>query len=396
MQLGGAVQKIRELISDPVSVGQAALAVLPRVLAPRPHSLEQVNPEWLSKSIGGRVAGARVERTEVVGGHSGTTSRQRLRLQWNEAGRSAGLPGVVFIKTTPDCARNRTMVAALRMSSTEVDFYRTVRADLPKNMAPIAFVTVKGPGARFLLVLEDMDERGHRPYSILDRCTPEHALAVTTALATLHAPFWESPRFASDLSWVRPASERAGRWYQREFDRRARTRITSTDYAKDFPADVRRVIRLFGDNAPEMDRIAERPPLTLVHGDSHLGKTWTTQEGHAGLYDWQLIHRRHGIQDFAHFLVSAIPTSLRRKHERPLVEHYVMGLQANGVRDASIDEIWDRYRLAVAYKWDSVATTVAFAGMQPIADPVAAFKRVNNAIVDLGTADAVEQALASR
>ncbi len=116
MQLGGAVQKIRELISDPVSVGQAALAVLPRVLAPRPHSLEQVNPEWLSKSIGGRVAGARVERTEVVGGHSGTTSRQRLRLQWNEAGRSAGLPGVVFIKTTPDCARNRTMVAALSRS----------------------------------------------------------------------------------------------------------------------------------------------------------------------------------------------------------------------------------------------------------------------------------------
>ncbi len=384
-----------DLWTDRVSVAEAALAVPPRIPAPRPHSLDQVTPAWLSDVVGRDTPGARVERTEVVGGHSGTTSRQRLRLHWNEAGRAAGLPSVVFIKTTPGGWRNRTMVASLRMSSTEVDFYRTVRDDLPDDIAPHAYATVKGPGARFLLVLEDMDERGYRAFSILDRCTPEHAHAMTTTLATLHVPFWDSPRFAGDLSWVRLASERPGRWFQREFDRRARARVMGTDYAKDFPADVRRVVSLFGEHARDMDRVAERPPLTLVHGDSHLGNSWTTPEGHAGLFDWQLIHRRHGIQDFAHFLVSAFPTSLRREHERPLVEHYVSTLRANGVPDASFDDIWDRYRLAVAYEWDAIATTVAFAGMQPIADPVAAFKRPNNAIVDLGAADAVERALAS-
>jgi Ecdysteroid kinase-like family len=277
------------------------------------------------------------------------------------------------------------------MSNTEVEFYRKVRKDLLEDIAPHAFTTVNGPGARFLIVLEDMAERGYSTLSELDRCTPEYARAVITALANLHALFWESSRFAADLSWVNLASQRPGRRFRRAFDRYARQRVMSADYAKEFPPEVLRVAHRFGEYPEEMDRLAECAPLTLVHGAVQLGNTWTTREGKAGLYAWQQIQRRHGIQDVAGFLVRSFPTSKRRECERPLVEHYVQTLRAGGVQDVSVEDVWERYRLSVAYEWDSVANDVAFAGMQPLT----AFERVNNAIVDLVADEAVERAFAS-
>jgi hypothetical protein len=379
------------------SLIDAALAVAPRVPVPKPYAIDQITDAWLSQIIGAGVCGAGITHVDAHSFHSAgwnigeTTNSQRLRLHWNDAGKAAGLPDRVFVKGTPTGMRYRIMVAALAKSVTEVEFYRTVRKDLPEDIAPHAFAAVRGPGARFLLVLEDMNGRGYRSLSSQDRCTPEHAHAVTTALANLHARFWESSRFTADLSWVRLASQRPGRWVQRAYDRHARELVMSADYAKRFPSEVLRLVHLLGKHTEEMDRLAERAPLTLVHGDAHLGNTWTTREGNAGFYDWQLVHRRHGIQDFAHFLVHGVPASMRREHERPLVEDYVQTLHANGILDVSVEDVWERYRLAVAYEWDDAAIDVAFAGRQP----PATLERVNSAIVDLGADEALESGLAS-
>src|SRR6266508_250661 len=82
---------------------------------------------------------------------------------------------------------------------------------------------------RFLLLLEDMDARGYRPYTISDRADPAFAMAMVTALAELHGPFWESPRFERDLAWVPTFSRRQGHAYLRRLDRRARTRVLTAD-----------------------------------------------------------------------------------------------------------------------------------------------------------------------
>ncbi|MDT5366116.1 MAG: hypothetical protein QOC62_547 [Mycobacterium sp.] len=80
---------------------------------------------------------------------------------------------------------------------------------------------------------------------------------------------------------------------------------------------------------------------------------------------------------------------MRREHERPLVEHYVQTLHANGVPDVSVGDIWERYRLGVAYEWYPAGNTVAFHGAQPLSE----FERPNGAIVDLGADEALERAL---
>jgi len=159
---------------------------------------------------------------------------------------------------------------------------------------------------------------------------------------------------------------------------------------------VRRLVRLSTDHQLEMERLADRSPLTLTHGDPHFGNTFATPDGRAGMYDWQLVHRRNGIQDFAHFLLGALPASLRREHERPLLRHYLDTLAGHGGRPpSSFDDAWEQYRVALAYEWDAVAHIVAFPGMQPVADPARTFGRVNNAVVDLRVDEAFERALRS-
>jgi hypothetical protein len=66
-------------------------------------------------------------------------------------------------------------------------------------------------------------------------------------------------------------------------------------------------------------------------------------------------------------------------------------LHANGVPDLSVEDVWERYRLAVAYEWYPAANTVVFGGTQPLSE----FERPNQAIVDLRADEALERALRS-
>jgi len=59
---------------------------------------------------------------------------RRLRVEWNEAGREAGLPGTISVKSTPLSAKNRTMVASLDMAVNEVRFYQAASSSLQGHL----------------------------------------------------------------------------------------------------------------------------------------------------------------------------------------------------------------------------------------------------------------------
>jgi hypothetical protein len=98
-----------------------------------------------------------IEATSIrdVGGDTGTTDRRRISVEWNLAGREAGLPSDLFVKSTPLSAKNRTMVAALAMAKNEVLFHEWASAALPPGMAPVVQLAHAGQGARHLILMED-------------------------------------------------------------------------------------------------------------------------------------------------------------------------------------------------------------------------------------------------
>ncbi|MFZ2176235.1 MAG: phosphotransferase [Rhodococcus sp. (in: high G+C Gram-positive bacteria)] len=133
----------------------------------------------------------------------------------------------------------------------------------------------------------------------------------------------------------------------------------------------------------------EQVPTTLCHGDTHLGTTFRFADGRAGLLDWQVTHRAHGLRDVAYFMVSSLSPEMRRDHERELIAHYLEKLAQYGVDTPSEKDAWQLYRLFALDGWDASMSTIAFGGLQERANSEHALARANSAAEDLELAELV-------
>jgi aminoglycoside/choline kinase family phosphotransferase len=75
-------------------------------------------------------------------------------------------------------------------------------------------------------------------------------------------------------------------------------------------------------------------PLTLVHGDSHLGNLFelTGPDGvQMGMLDFQAVHWSKGMRDVQYHLINSLAPDVLAAHESDLIDHYVAALARNGV-----------------------------------------------------------------
>jgi Ecdysteroid kinase-like family len=379
---------VRNSLANARAVGELAASVLPWVPTRGPSRSSDITAEWLTTHLGAKTAGAVALSATPLDGTTGTTDRRRLAVQWNEAGVQAGLPASLFVKSSPLSAKNRGMVAALGMSSNEVRFYRQV-ADELTGVCPKAWYSFAGVGARFLIVLDDIVAAGAVPYALADRCGIEHAHGLIDAFAELHSRYWESPRFDTDLKWVRTWSTRPGNAVLKKFYRRGRRGALKLDRPEATPA-VHSTAAALDANTDAYYREVEAGPLTLLHGDSHLGNTYSLPDGRSGLLDWQVIWRGPGLREVTYWMITGLDPEVRRDHERDLLARYLDGLRSGGATEVPSNEAaFDRYRLFSAEAWDATAVTIAWPGLQAPENAEAGWRRACIAVEDLDTASAV-------
>ncbi|MCW2831059.1 MAG: hypothetical protein JWP31_1751 [Aeromicrobium sp.] len=366
-------------------------SVSPWAPAPKPHRASDVTPAFVTSSFG--VPGAQVESLTDLDGTSGTTDRRRLAVSWNATGTAAELPSSVFVKSTPLTAKNRAMVGPLSMAVNEVRFYDEARPQLPADVAPIAYATRSGRGARHLLLLEDLVARGAQTLALSDDCDLAHARGVVTALAQLHAAFWDSPRFATDLGWLAPQTSRPGfALLGMTFRRVRRSLLSSTTVT--LSAAVRDMATVVNQHDKALYAHWLRGPQTFLHGDSHLGNTYRLADGTSGLLDWQVVHRGPGLREVSYFLGNSVPIELRREHEADLLRLYLATLAEAGVPDVmTFEQAWDDYRFFLFDAWDSAAICVLWPGLQTAANVEASFARANAAVDDHHVADVLRRTL---
>jgi hypothetical protein len=219
-----------------------------------------------------------------------------------------------------------------------------------------------------------------------DDCDIAHAQGLIDAFATLHARFWESPRLTRELSWVRTWSTRTGYGVLKRFYARGRRGALRRDRPEVTPA-VRAVAAALDRHTQAYYREFESGPLTLLHGDSHLGNTFAWPDGRSGLLDWQVIWRGPGLREVSYWMTTGLEPELRRVHERELIARYLEGLRAGGIDEVpSQDAAFERYRLFAAEAWDATAMTVNWPGLQAQQNTDAAFRRACSAVDDLETA----------
>lgn len=324
------------------------------------HTAEAITPAWLETVVGKGLPGVQLENAEPVGGHDGMTDRRQWKLNWNDAGQAAGLPGSVFIKATPAHPYLRETLAMLHMAEAEVRFYNQLRDEIP-HLAPQAFYARSWSGGRFILVMETLEDRGLKPYWMHHDCTFEHGKAVLEALAELHARYWESPRFETDLAWVRPRTLKFGAiWHEASFVE-ARRAYLETDLGQSLPDDIRDLHALWSNCFRDVYAWWDTQPMTLIHGDSHLGNTFAYPDGKAGMFDWQVIFRAPSMREVAYFILSALTHEQRAAYEDDLIAAYLSALRSHGV---AIDDAHARrlYALFLLDSWDAHMKTYTRGG----------------------------------
>lgn len=382
------------MLSTITTVRDAVLGASPWTPGQGRFGLDSLRAEEFTEVLATGAPGARVERLRVEIDSRGTTDRARIHLDWNAAGRDAGLPPTAFAKGTSSQLAPRVIVSGFGCHTYETRFFEQIQpavADL--TIAP--YVARSGAGGRYVIAFEDLAlrEGGVTFYNADDEAPKEHAEAVVELLATLHGRFWKSPRFETDLAWLQTYAKRPGGGFMKHFFTWSEKRFMQQD--RIVPEPVRRLTKNYVQNQAALTRVWEAMPHTLCHGDTHLGNTYANADGSAGIYDWQVFHRMNGLRDFAYFMMHSIPTELRRAEEKNLLERYLQVLADSGAGSEapSFAEAWDTYRLLTVDGWIAIVFTLAAGGMQPTDRMEVTAVRAINTLVDLDVESAVRAAV---
>jgi hypothetical protein len=367
---------------------EAACLVAERLSAPDgiPRAAGEVSAAYLTHALQADYPGVRVRAVEPLDRHAGTTDRVRLQLLYDDPGAGPP-PASVFVKTAPPDVATRLFVNAMRLGSTEVRFYREIAPALAIERPRVLHASIAGPAQRFVLVLEDLVAKGSRFTDASQPATPEVARAVVCELARLHACFWNSPRLRGDLAWLRAPDRRPNAAVERRLCALA-LRPALRRFAEVVPPEVRVVGPRIMDARDDFEAAWARGPLTVVHGDAHIGNLYFRGAA-VGFLDWQVAQCCQGMRDVAYFLVCSVPTEVRRVHQRALIGSYLDTLRDHDIAAPAVDDAWLQYRLHAPWAWIAAVVTAASATLQAEAIGRTALARSSAALLELDSLGAL-------
>lgn len=385
---GWALRRLAQVMSADVRA-----RLRPRVAtgpAEVPRSLQRVGPEWLTAVLCGAVRGACVGSVRRLSASTGTTSRGRLEIGYNEAGTAAGLPTRLFVKCTVTLAQ-RVMLGLGGFIQGEPGFYSQIRPELDIEAPKGYFAAADTRSWRSVVVIEDVLSTRQasfwRPDIRITRRQIENLLA---ACAAWHGALWDSPRLAR-WTWLRTPGEHMA-LIDALIGLADRTRAGTARAGEVIPASLRgRQADLFAAMRRSMD-LASTGPRTYLHGDLHVANTYLTGDGSMGVCDWQTGLQGSWAFDYANIVTTALAIEDRRAWERDLLDFYLERLVAASGLRISPAQGWQAYRRSTLYPYFAWVYTLGRSRFQPSFQPpetsLLMIERIAAAIEDLGTLEA--------
>jgi hypothetical protein len=359
----------------------------PRTAGDLPITYEEITDEWLTSVICQRDASANVTSHRLDAADDGNTSRRRIFLEYNAAGRAAGLPTSVFCKASFRLA-TRISVGICGGLESEVAFFNQIRPLLdieapvgvwanfnPKTLNSIIMLRDLAGGTEFCTLGTDMTEARVRSQLAL--------------LAKFHGQFFQ-------IADAHPALSGIQTWPQFFF--RALQIGMPQLCANGFKAGKGVMpARLYARESeiwPATLASVERHnhlPHTLIHADVHLRNWYVAASGEMGLSDWQNACKGHWGRDVAYTMCTALDVDRRRKLDRSLLKYYLEQLHEAGGPRVPFDEAWTCFKqeLLPALAWWTVTLmpSADMPDMQPKDASLEMIRRLTHAIDDLDALD---------
>ncbi len=273
------------------------------------------------------------------------------------------------------------------LARNEARFYNEISPEIQSLVPKAYYAKSNDRGAKFILVFEDLEERGYQFNDVTSRCTADKAKLVMKALGEIHGKYWESPRLRDDLSWL-PTYRKDRNVRLNRLMRNLALKRTLAKFGDIIPDAVKESGHYINQRYDDLEEYWAKPPQTFIHGDSHVENMYFRDQS-IGLLDWQVVRQGQGMRDVSYFMVASVPTEIRRAHERELIQLYLDCLAEVGVSDLDFEQAWEQYRLHTFYTWIAQIVTAAAGTLQ--LEPIvrAGLTRTATAIVDLDSLSAL-------
>jgi aminoglycoside phosphotransferase (APT) family kinase protein len=390
---------VREPLSLLARLAGAAAAVArdalagPRALPLAPAALadpERLGDLLAAGPLGEPIRAGHLEavRETPIRAPSSNCRNSVLALDWAAAAGDA--PASVFVKQPSPDLPTRLFANVVGFWRIECAVCRSLAAAIPIETPRIYGVAERG--SRFVLVMENLAERpATRVFDnrmLLEGVDPGAARRALETLASLHAAFAGLDAAARERAlptalhpFLSPSLGPALLALNRLAVSPCRRRAPEL-FDRGLADLYRRALSAW----PRLLAHWYREPLTLVHGDSHLGNFFESGEA-LGMLDFQGAHWSRGMRDVAYFLVNSMPSERLARHERELVRCYAEAVTRRG-SPLDPDDALEEYR---AFSFQILMTAVVSLGLGSFTESDAVIRtlleRATSAVRRLGFGD---------
>jgi len=290
-----------------------------------------------------------------------------FEIGWAEADGGAAGPPSIFVKQPCTDFPTRLFANVIGFWKIECAFCQNLADQVPIEMPRIYAVAQQR--SRFVLLMENLLERPDTRLFVnrhlLEGVDPARAKKCLNTLARLHAGFagWSAEQrerglpaelhpFASPT--LTPITMAVNRLAAAPCHRRA-----PGTFDEEGVALYRRAL----DHWEALTNAWYQEPLTLAHGDSHLGNFFETGD-EMGMIDFQGAHWSKGIRDVQYFLINSMRPEQLAELEQELVAGYAEEVTRLGA-PLSAEEAWEQYR---AFSFQTLMTAVVSLGLGSFTD----------------------------
>jgi len=275
------------------------------------------------------------------------------------------LPPSVFVKLPMESFATRWFFTVINAWRLECHFFRHVARQLPIR-TPVTYAAASR-GTRFYIVQENLrSDAVVQLFTNLDMFngpTPDTVRACLDTFAQLHAHFHGLDRARRDAILpleLHPFLSRSMGTAARALNKLA-LRPCMQRYPDAVPEPVADAYRL---SMRHWDALLEHwfaGPLSLLHGDSHLGNFFVSGDS-MGMLDWQAAHWGKGTRDVQYFLVNSLPSEWLAAHERELLDYYV---ERRAVHGAPLEPsvAWQEYRGFTFHTLMTIVVSIGFGAL---------------------------------
>lgn len=343
---------------------------------PLPITIEEITRDWLTAALRTKKPDVTVRDFQIVDVIRSTTTKIRLRLDLDDAGKRAGIPELVILKGGFE-PHSRELG---HMHEREVRGYRDVLPVVKLPSPACYFADYDAERQQGIIIMDDLVARGVTFCHATKPQTHEQIARRLGLLAQFHAKTWASPELSPGGKWgdLVDFFDVMQPFFDQNLSRDTWQRFVTS------PRGASTSVRFHDrewmlDAWDRLKRFSQQLPHCVLHGDIHLGNLYIERDGTPGFLD-TLASRGPGMLEVSYHVSASLDSADRPRSEGALVQHYLDELARNGVDAPAFDEAMRQYGILLLYGYFIWMTTDPY--MQTESVNTANAARVSAAMID--------------